>query len=409
MKRLIVFLLTMTWLALETQGLAKTTLLVSRWESSPAQDLVDKRFIELNPDIEIEVLGQKGGLQLAEAGGEGLVVQLVGGVIPDVAVMADATIGKFAAAGALTDLTSLLTQGGYFDHFWPAAWNAVRLNGRFWGVPYVTDTRALNYNTDIFARAGFSQPPQSLQELDQMAAKMTIAGADGSYKQFGFWPRWGNWWLWGWGWLFGGSFYDDARGRITANDPRIVEALEYEVSYVRRYQRPSGSFCAGTLAMQIDVSTAMPYYKKSCPNLMYRTAPVPPPEGRTTTTWSGIWVWAIPKGAPHPEAAWRYLQFLMSPEAQRIKAIASGEIPTNLRATRDLIKAYEEAYGESGRVYLDLTSVTNVRPVIPISNEYWNELEAARDRAYKLQTTPQAALDEVTRILQAKLEESRRR
>jgi len=391
--------------SLSLSASAKTTLLVSRTVGMRGQDLVDQLFMELNPDIEIEIVGQAGGLQLAEAGGEGLVVQLVSGLVPDVALMADATIGRFAAAGALTDLTSLLEQGGYFSQFWPTAWDAVRLNGRYWGVPYVTDTRALNYNTDLFAKAGIGTAPQTLEELDAIASKLTITAPDGAYEQFGFWPRGGNWWLWGWGWLFGGSFYDEATGRITANDPRIVAALEYEVSYVFKYQQPAGDFCTGSLAMQIDVSTALPYYKQECSALNYATAPVPPPQGRQTATWSGIWVWAMPKGAPNPEAAWRYLQFIMTPEAQRIKAIETGEIPTNWQANMELVDEFISEYGESGRVYLDLTAYTHVRPVIPISNEYWNELEAARNKAYALEATPQAALDEVTRILQAKLDE----
>jgi len=384
----------------------EVTLIVSRWASSPPQDMVDELFMEQNPDIKIEVFAQTGGLQLAEAGGEGLMVQLVSGEIPDVAVMADATIGKFAAARALTDLGPYLERSNIErDVIWDTAWDAVTYDGKVQGVPYVTDTRALVYNKRLFAEAGIDRAPSRLSELDATAQKLTEKDSSGNYKTFGFWPRWGNWWLWGWGWLFGGRFYDAATHTITANDPRIVKALEYEVSYVLRYDAPAGNFAANTLGMEITVSTALPYYNREDVDVDYGIVPPPPPEEGKPATWSGIWVWAMPRNAPHADAAWKYLQFLLGPEAQRIKAREQGEIPTNREANKYLVGDYVERYGDAAKVFLEITDRTHVRPITPVSNEYWNELEKARDTAYKLQKTPQQALDDVTEIVQARLDE----
>lgn len=387
----------------------KTELLVSRG-GYPGIEHVEALFEELNPDIDLQILGQSGGLQLAEAGGEGFIVQLAGGIIPDVVMMADATIGGFAAGGALTDLTKLLeTAENGIDGAWPAAWEAVRYEGRIWGVPYVTDTRALNYNKDLLSAAGIDAPPRTLEELDEYALRLTVPQGDG-YDRFGFWPLSGNWWLWGWGWLFGGDFYDEAAQRITADHPGIVAALEYEMEYVNRYQWTEGgppggtAFCSGTLAMELSVSTSLRGIKDGCPEIALGVAPPPPPQGRETATWSGIWVWAMPKDAPHPEAAWRYLQFMASAEAQLIQSEQSGDIPTNLEAIGVTRERYTAEYGEPGDVYLSLTPYTNVRPITVVTNDYWNELQRARIEAHQGAKAPRDALIEITRILNERLQ-----
>lgn len=266
----IAMLAMLTLLALPPTAMAaKTKLIVSRG-TEVGHDLVEARFMELNPDIEITVNIQKTGVatQLS-AGGEGLLVQLAGGMIPDVAVVADATFGLVAAHGGVEDLTARVVAGDYLKTTWPAAWDAVRLYGRYWGIPYVTDTRAMLYNTEVLAGGGIGHRPTTLEELDAIAHKLTAADSDGKYHQFGFWPFAGNWTLFGWGWLFGGEFVDSTGNAITANDPAVVRALEYEVGYGRRYSwsaaaYPSGlNLCAGTWPWRFVAAGTWRHYRRA--------------------------------------------------------------------------------------------------------------------------------------------------
>ncbi|HET7560054.1 MAG TPA: ABC transporter substrate-binding protein [Limnochordia bacterium] len=363
-----------------------------------------KKFELAHPDIKVNAVNLKstGGPQ---AGGEGLLVQIATGEVPDVAIMADTTLAQFAAAGALTDVTPLY-QNGTLDPsaYWNAALNAVTYEGRYWGVPFVTDDRALYYNADLLSNAGYDAGPSTLDQLDAMAQKLTTKKADGSYNQFGFWPGSGNWYLWGWGWLFGGEYYNTETRKITANDPHIVDALRWEVSYVQRYQKSAGNFCKGTLGMNIDGSWSMTSLPTSCPGLKYGVVPVPPPAEGGQATWSGIWTMAIPAGAKHVKEAQELVAFMTSAESQAQFSEALTEIPTSRAAITAVAPGFIQKYGAAAKTFLDLTAVTHARPIIPTANDYWSALFDAEKAAMTLKKTPQQALDDLTQQMQVKLD-----
>src|SRR5262249_25502263 len=82
---------------------------------------------------------------------------------------------------------------------------------------------------------------------DAYASKLYRTGARGKLDRVGFLPTG----LQHWSAVFGGELYDPVRKRITANDPRIVRALQWMVSYSRQYDiNRISSFQAG-LTQQI--------------------------------------------------------------------------------------------------------------------------------------------------------------
>lgn len=94
----------------------------------------------------------------------------------------------------------------------------------------------------------------------------------------------------------------------------------------------------------------------------------------------------------------------MTPEAQRIKALSLAQIPTNRKALAAVAPELVNLYGAPARTFLAVTEFTRARPVLPITNEYWNAIAQARAAAYKMQMTPQAALDDVRKQMQALLD-----
>ena len=99
--------------------------------------------------------------------------------------------------------------------------------------PERVDDRALFYNKDLLKRGGFvdaqgeARPPQTWDELSEMAVKLTERNANGAITRLGFAPNYGNAWLYLYAWMKGGEFMSADRRRVTLNTPPVVQALEW--------------------------------------------------------------------------------------------------------------------------------------------------------------------------------------
>ena len=114
------------------------------------------------------------------------------GNAPDLFRVDYTTIGKYSAAGSLLDVTP------YFDsseiaEFLPALWDAIKYNGKPYGVPHQTDTTCVVYNKAAFATAGITSVPDTIadawtwDEFGAVAAKLRASLPD---KKFPFAYDW---------------------------------------------------------------------------------------------------------------------------------------------------------------------------------------------------------------------------
>src|SRR5690606_387759 len=111
-------------------------------------------------------------------------------------------------------------------------------NGEVWALPlYVDSNFGLTYNRDMLDATGI-EPPKTIAELDEANLKLAELTSDGALTRIGLIPwdvhGYGNS-IYTWGWAFGGSFYDPEEQRITANDSRVVEAVEWMGSLADRF------------------------------------------------------------------------------------------------------------------------------------------------------------------------------
>ena len=133
---------------------------------------------------------------------EKLLTAVAGGT-PPAAYYADRfTVPQFAYQGFFTDITEPAKAAGVTaDQYFDFAWQEATYKDNIYALPFDTDTRALWYNKDIFKEAGLDpeKPPQTLDELKQVAAKLTKKGAGGQITRFGFHPLYDQMWLYTWG------------------------------------------------------------------------------------------------------------------------------------------------------------------------------------------------------------------
>src|SRR5215216_2646906 len=106
---------------------------------------------------------------------------------PDVVELGNTLVAKYAAAGALQDLSG---SRGEFDN--NQAWlqsltESCTLDGKLLCAPYYAGSRAVIYRKSMFSKAGISQTPTSLEELQAASEKlMSTFGSDKRFSAFYF-------------------------------------------------------------------------------------------------------------------------------------------------------------------------------------------------------------------------------
>lgn len=105
---------------------------------------------------------------------------------PDVFRVDYTSIGKYTSHGVLLDLTPYLTTAESAA-FLPALYDAVRFEGRTYGVPHQTDTSAIAFSTKALEAAGITSVPDRLddawtwEEFTTVAQKLRKSLPDDKY------------------------------------------------------------------------------------------------------------------------------------------------------------------------------------------------------------------------------------
>jgi N,N'-diacetylchitobiose transport system substrate-binding protein len=106
---------------------------------------------------------------------------------PDVVELGNTLVSKYAAAGALQDLSG---SRGEFEN--NQAWlqsltESCTMEGKLVCAPYLAGSRAVIYRKSMFAKAGITKPPASLEELQTAAEKlMSTFGSNKRFSAFYF-------------------------------------------------------------------------------------------------------------------------------------------------------------------------------------------------------------------------------
>ncbi len=374
-------------------------------------------------------------------------VGLAGGMPPDVIRFDRYAVTEWAARGAFADLTEFLKTDNELraEDFYDSCWNEVVFKGGVFGIPEKVDNRALFFNKDLLARAGYSAPPATWEELETMAVKLTERDDQGRIRRIGFAPNFGNSWLYLYGWM-NGAEYVSADGRAcTLNEPRVVGALTWMTkvydslggaSAVKAFESSFQGgdldpFLQGKIVMKIDgfwqITDTIAQFGK---NVNYGIARPPIParlreQGSKVCTWVSGWCHAIPSTAKHKEAAWEFIKFLSSKrcaeimnESRRLTMESQGRVfvPTqnaNKKINEWLFEKYvynnprmDPKVGKAVRVFNDLLEGQPYRPVTPVGQLMWNQHISATDNALFHKLTPKEALDRATEIVQRDLDKA---
>ncbi|MES2200635.1 MAG: ABC transporter substrate-binding protein, partial [candidate division FCPU426 bacterium] len=350
-------------------------------------------------------------------------VATAGGVPPDIAGVWEHTIVPYADKNALTPLDEFLPGSGIGpETYIPAIWQLCQYQGKTWALVAQPSVVALHYNRRLFREAGMDpdRPPHTLAELDQFAKRLThFDKATGKYTQLGFLPVDPGWWHYGWGYFFGAELWD-GKGKITADSPENLRAMEWIRSYVDEYgaaplqvfrsnfginySMSQNPFMSGTLAMQEQGSYLGNFITEFAPGLDWGAAPMPVlHEGDPPTTLVNCDVLVIPKGAKHPKEAFEFMAWLNRQENMERLSLGQQKISPLRLVSEHFYATHKNPYIRMFQQLAWSPRAVGV-PKMGIFREFHKEMDAAVDAVWTGAQTPKEALAQVQQRIQHSLD-----
>lgn len=258
---------------------------------------------------------------------------------PDVVVIDIRTTPLRAAKNQASNL-SKLGADKLKSLFYPNLWSTATYKGDQYALPFVTDSRFLYYNKDLFKQAGIKKPPTTWDELDA-AAKKLDQKAGPAYSRIGFYPLYGSFGFESWVANAGGSMWDEDRTNPRFTGAAAVKTLSWIKAWtdrlgarnVQAFKSSFGSgaqdpFISGKVGMIIDIGGYAATLKKYAPNMNYGMARIPTPTGQPGpgTSSGGGFNLEIPVGTKHPKEAFAFARY-MATEGARIWAMEQNDFP----------------------------------------------------------------------------------
>lgn len=338
---------------------------------------------------------------------------------PDLVYEDTFLINSDIESGYLLPLDPYLKKWKYWDRFEDSAKTAAKArNGKTYGVPDGTDTRALWFNREIFAKAGLPEDwkPQTWDDVLQAARTIdrevpgviplnvfTGKAAGEAAAMQGF-----EMLLYGTGrdplydpqsekWVTGSQGFVDSLEFIDTVyadglGPDVSDALSPNI----QTRVPTELLPEGDLAIALDGSWlgnqwldtgGRPWPDWSGTMGM---APMPTQDGQQpgSVSMSGGWTWSIPENSGNHDLAWKLIETLQTPENAREWCIRGAQI-----AVREDVAQHPE-YRKSMpgiEFFTDLVEVTHYRPALPVYPRVSGALTEAMEKVTTGDASPREA------------------
>ncbi len=355
--------------------------------------------------------------------GDKLLAAIAGGVPPDIATVWDYMLVTMGESGCFHPLEDRMIEAGFDkDAYLPGIWEYGVCGDHHWGVPTTLNCLAIYYNKSAAREAGLNpdEPPSTVDELQQWADRLTVFDEDQKLERIGYVPA--NTILWFWN--FGGKVYDPGTGKMTIDHPRNIKALRWMADIYQNvgvdkwrrfqagfggYQSPQNPFFIDKMALREDGQWFLRFIQKFAPELDYGVVPFPDAvDGGPGYTYVSGSFWTIPVGTEHPDEAWKFLRWLISPEQSARFSAEVYNIPP-LEETLDRPE-FQEILSDDLQFFIDQFLEGRARPYppLPITQIMVEKIGQGSERVFSGRVDAKTALQKIDRDLQRDLERSLR-
>jgi multiple sugar transport system substrate-binding protein len=329
-----------------------------------------------------------------------LSTSIAGGSPPDVFLMNYRFYGQFAAKKAVEPLDDRLAKSTVVKlaDLYPQATEAFRWQGRQLCLPQNVSSLAVYYNRTLFAKFGVAEPKAgwTWNDLITTATAMT-RNASGAIVR-GTETEGGGARVATYGlgveptliriaplvWSAGGQIVDDERAptRFTFDASPAKDALRDFVSLRLAYgvvptdeeieaEDDETRFSNGRLAMLLSSRRVTTTFR-TVKGFEWDVAPMPM-YGKQQAGILHSDAYCMTSGSKAKDAAWRFMEYAIGPEGQRIIAATGRTVPSNMEVSRSPVFLDPAKPPRNAQVFLD--AVPTIRRVPTIST--WPEIEDA--------------------------------
>ena len=348
--------------------------------------LVDK-FNQTHNQIQVEALyvGQPDG-QLPK-----ILTSVVGEVPPDLLWFVPQLTGQLVELDAIRPLEDWLNQSPVKSEIDPVLFESMELNGHIWSVPFGTNNAAIFYRPSLFEKAGITKIPQTWEELREAAKKLTQDfDGDGLTDQYGMFLSLGKgeWTVFAWlpfVYSAGGELLENKQPNLV--DSGTIAALQFGANLVEEgwatLSAPErgfelNNFLTGRAAMQVTGPWTLGQLRQT--DTDYDVFPFPVCKKRAAVV-GGENLFVFKTAPEREQAAWEFLEYVLSKEFQTEWALKTGYLPVNLEAQQS--EKYQAFVQENPvlEVFLKQMNWARSRPIIPgytrISENFGRAIEAS--------------------------------
>lgn len=300
---------------------------------------------------------------------------IASGDTPDLMIVDNPDNARYAAAGALADISAYVKEWGQGDQFLAGPWNSTMYDGKNYGIPLGSNTVVLWINTDMAKAAGLdtAKPPKTWEDFATWAEKMTnkdkgvygtaLLAKKDETGTFLFLP-----WV-----LQNGADLD------TIDSPEAVAALAFWTDLVNKGFAPKSAitdgfaeiyqqFTTGKAAMMISGTWNAATIKKDAPDLKWMVAELPSAKKEASSL--GGENWAMFASSKQQDGAWAFLKFVVDPAYGTKLTDCMGYIPSR----KDVIKTVADKSKDDPTMQVFLKQMESAAPRGPLAN--WSEVSA---------------------------------
>ena len=339
-----------------------------------------------------------------------LIVAMSSDEAPDVIFSSNANLTTYYYNGLLKDLQEYVDRDQIDLSQWTdLSIEACTFDGDLYAMPESGGSQIMMfYNKDLLEAAGYSEPPQTMEELYEMSEKITTLDADGDIDVLGY-P------LFPLAsarqeliYAFGGRWWDD-EGNLTPQTEGTLESLKMNMQFREKYgiekvqafigtantnrYTEQDMFFTGKQAFRFDGTWLPTMIAANNPDLNYAIAPVPGTEAHPENLGVSRYeagTLAMPVNAKNKEGAWEFIKFASSHDGSKIMDVGRGVTPVRY----DLMEDPDILAIPGMQEFIDASKLEKGinYPKIKDYARYVSLIDNALDMVYNGYQTPEEAL-----------------
>lgn len=312
-------------------------------QTTPIYEELITEFEAANPGIKVDYLGLPPGESAQKYN-----AAITANETPDIGSVTASRLGAILAQDAflqLDDMYSASQLDGELSESMIEAVRYLHTEEDLYAMPFRGNLELIWYRTDIFEAAGL-EAPSTWPEFYEAATAL----ADPATGSYGYTIRGGA----------GGIFqilteafsiaqtesFFDGDGEVTFDSDEVVDHVA-AIAELYKTATPEGDLTAGYSEMVngfAEGKIAMMHHDLFSAGLLAESLgdkvdaiPLPIPDGASAHTqlMSGVSTYGIFAGTEHPEEAWKFVEFLLSAEANSALMESVGSIPASIEAGQD--------------------------------------------------------------------------